>query len=54
VKKTLKQYNLYPLANKEKQKLDMMRFTCYDCLSNKECEWAYDEYNLNGDCLAEK
>ena len=30
--------------------------TCESCPSatNGECEWAYDLYNTNGDCLATK
>ena len=30
------------------------KFTCDACPSNGRCEWAFDPYNLNGDCLAEK
>ena len=30
------------------------RLTCEDCLSNGECEFAFDPYNTDGDCLAEK
>ena len=29
-------------------------FTCDDCGGVDECEWAWDLYNTNGDCLAEK
>lgn len=28
--------------------------TCTKCPSNKECEYAFDEYNTGSDCLAEK
>lgn len=28
--------------------------TCVECPSVKNCEFAYDSYNTNGDCLAEK
>ena len=28
--------------------------TCSSCLSNKECEFAFDLYNTDGDCLAIK
>jgi len=28
--------------------------TCVKCPDNKTCEFAYDAYNTNGDCLAEK
>ena len=29
-------------------------FTCHDCQSTETCEYAFDLYNLNGDCLAIK
>lgn len=29
-------------------------FTCCDCPVVKECEYAYDLYNTDGDCLALK
>lgn len=25
--------------------------TCYRCSNNKTCEFAWDHYNTNGDCL---
>lgn len=28
--------------------------TCNDCPSRETCEWAYDPFNVDGDCLAEK
>lgn len=28
--------------------------TCNDCNSNKSCEFAYDDYNYDGSCLALK
>ena len=28
--------------------------TCDNCPSKNTCEWAYDGYNTDGDCLAEK
>jgi hypothetical protein len=28
--------------------------TCEDCPSNAECEFAFDPYNTQGDCLALK
>jgi hypothetical protein len=31
------------------------KFTCYDCpLAVGGCEFAWDVYNTDGDCLAEK
>lgn len=36
-------------------KLDNVRdLTCLDCPCVGECEWAWDAYNTNGDCLASK
>ena len=29
-------------------------FTCKDCPARFTCEWAFDLYNTEGDCLAEK
>lgn len=29
-------------------------FTCFKCKDNKTCPFAWDYYNLNGDCLASK
>lgn len=29
-------------------------FTCDDCASAPECEFVFDPYNTDGDCLAEK
>jgi hypothetical protein len=29
-------------------------FTCYQCDANFDCKYAWDWYNTNGDCLAEK
>lgn len=28
--------------------------TCEDCPHNDDCEWAWDLYNTDGDCLAMK
>lgn len=28
--------------------------TCVDCPDNDKCEWAWDLYNTDGDCLALK
>ena len=28
--------------------------TCEDCVENAECEYAFDFYNTDGDCLAIK
>jgi MoaA/NifB/PqqE/SkfB family radical SAM enzyme len=30
------------------------RYTCNDCPDKEVCEFAFDLYNLDGDCLAEK
>lgn len=29
-------------------------FTCDDCPAQSTCEWAFDPYNTNDDCLAMK
>jgi hypothetical protein len=29
-------------------------FSCDDCGARKTCEFAFDAYNTDGDCLAEK
>jgi hypothetical protein len=36
---------------RKKRKAYEKRFTCYECPSNKECEFAWDGYNTQGDCL---
>jgi MoaA/NifB/PqqE/SkfB family radical SAM enzyme len=33
---------------------DIEQFTCDDCPRKHECQWAFDAYNTNGDCLADK
>ena len=30
------------------------KFTCCDCSEKETCEYAWDRYNVNGDCLAGK
>lgn len=30
------------------------RYTCYDCCLWQSCEFAFDLYNTDGDCLMEK
>lgn len=30
------------------------RSTCFKCVDEKTCPFAYDLYNTNGDCLASK
>lgn len=30
------------------------KFTCDDCPAKRTCEFAFDTYNTDGDCLAEK
>jgi MoaA/NifB/PqqE/SkfB family radical SAM enzyme len=30
------------------------KFTCDDCPRKNECMWAFDAYNTDGDCLADK
>jgi len=33
---------------------DIDKFTCDECQARHTCEWAFDAYNTDGDCLAEK
>jgi hypothetical protein len=33
---------------------ELKKFTCYDCLISRRCKWAFDPYNIGGDCLAAK
>jgi len=35
-------------------KFGIEKFTCDDCPARYTCEWAFDPYNTNDDCLAEK
>lgn len=28
--------------------------TCWNCVDNKTCKFAWDPYNTDGDCLADK
>lgn len=30
------------------------RFTCFRCTLKDKCSYAFDGYNIDGDCLAEK
>jgi hypothetical protein len=30
------------------------KFTCDDCVHRRSCEYVFDHYNINGDCLAVK
>lgn len=34
--------------------LNPSKCTCVKCISNKTCEYVYDYYNFDGDCLREK
>lgn len=31
-----------------------LKFTCDDCPAAKTCDFSFDAYNTDGDCLAEK
>lgn len=33
---------------------DALVFTCDDCPAKNTCDFAFDLYNTDGDCLAEK
>lgn len=28
-----------------------IKFTCDECKNPEDCEWAFDAYNTDGDCL---
>jgi hypothetical protein len=36
------------------ERFDIDVFTCDECPAKKTCKWAFDPYNEDGDCLAEK
>ena len=36
------------------RRTQLEKLTCEDCEQNHSCEFAWDFYNTNGDCLAEK
>jgi hypothetical protein len=42
------------IAAAERIGIQIVSFTCDDCPSAPSCEFAFDLYNTNGDCLAEK
>lgn len=41
----LDEHNLFPAGT---------QITCDECDQSDTCKWAYDPYNLNGDCLGDK
>ena len=43
-----------PVIEKVKRIIFYYRCTCSNCPIRWKCEWAYDEYNTDGDCLAVK
>jgi len=51
-----KDYKEFLLSNFElsRDNPDLSMFTCADCPSVAECEFAFDAYNCSGDCLASK
>lgn len=34
--------------------MDLDRCTCLNCDSKDNCQYAYDIYNVDGDCIMEK
>ena len=34
--------------------ISLENYTCFKCPLKETCEYAWDDYNTNGDCLAEK
>lgn len=43
-----------PIIEKVEGLLFYFRCTCVSCGAREECEFAYDWYNTDGDCLQEK
>jgi len=37
-----------------KRGIDVDSLTCIDCEGNEDCEFAFDPYNTDGDCLRMK
>ena len=46
--------NPKPMIEKVKSLVFYFRCTCVDCGARWDCGFAYDGYNTEGDCLAEK
>lgn len=38
----------------EEEDYDIDRSTCSECSEANSCKYAWDLYNINGDCLASK
>ena len=43
-----------PIFKPEDHYLKSEDYTCHKCEAKNNCEYAWDDYNTNGDCLAEK
>ena len=41
-----------PIINRQIIPLEF--YTCHKCGAKDNCQYAWDDYNINGDCLAEK
>jgi hypothetical protein len=44
----------YPLIPAEAFEVAREDTTCFHCEINKDCKFAWDPYNTDGDCLADK
>jgi len=33
---------------------DEKEYTCFECPDNRLCDYAWDLYNINGECIAKK
>jgi uncharacterized protein (UPF0212 family) len=42
------------MANLAYTTIEIGRVTCHDCSDKYDCDYAWDAYNTNGDCLASK
>lgn len=34
--------------------IQLEEYTCFNCSESLSCQYAWDDYNTHGDCLAEK
>ena len=51
-------YGIFPMAEGRSDPavhwIEPERVTCNACIRKESCEYAFDPYNLDGDCLWEK
>ena len=53
-----KDYSILPMESiddlPQEEPIPKEHYTCHYCTDNDKCEWAWDRYNTDGDCLAIK